>query len=138
MELFNSLIAFWAVNIPAIYFICVLLNYFSLGGLWAIAPTLSVTIFGMSKGPQVYAWIMLSSTFASLMNIFTLDYLLDATNYHTCFYFGSLVTIGVIIILYCFEEKLDYERLARKNALVKVESETLDKAIQDAKAATKE
>jgi len=83
----------------------------------------------MSKGPEVYVMIMLSSTFASLMNIFTLNYLLDYTNYITCFYFGSLVTIGVIIILYCFEEKLDYERLARKNALVKVKSGTLDKVI---------
>jgi len=138
VQLGNSLIAYWAVNIPALYFTCVLVNYFGLGGMWAIAPTLSVTVFGLSKGPSVYTLIMFSSTFASLMNIFTLDVLLDLTSYLTCFYIGSLITIIVIIILCSFEEKLDYKRLARSNALVKVQSGTLDSVIAESKVATSE
>ena len=46
VSLFNSTVCFWAANNPACFFICVLMNYFSLGGLFAIFPRTVIATFG--------------------------------------------------------------------------------------------
>ena len=53
-NLINSLVCCWAVRYPAIYFICILVNFWCLGGLFSIFPVAVTNVFGLNIGPQIY------------------------------------------------------------------------------------
>ena len=55
---------------------------------------------------------------SALLNILNTKYLLPATSFTFVFYFGALVNVLVLYILYYFEERLDYENLEKRGALV--------------------
>ena len=76
-----SLSVFWVSEIPFLYVCCVFMNYFQLGGLFAIFPTSVIKTFGMKQGPQVYAVIIYANVFASALNIFMTRYLLPVTSF---------------------------------------------------------
>lgn len=45
------MVCFWAAYVPALYFICVLVNYAVIGGLFAIFPVSVQNCFGLEYGP---------------------------------------------------------------------------------------
>lgn len=111
IQLFVSLTIYWVTSLPSLYFICVLLNYFSNGGLFAVFPGSVTNVFGLKFGPQVYTIILLASIVSSCLNIVMTDVLLPVAGFAACFYLGSFVTILALIVLWRFEEKLDVENL---------------------------
>ena len=54
IQLGNACVCFWAAYVPALFFICVLVNYLVLGGLFAIFPVCVTSVFGLERGPQIY------------------------------------------------------------------------------------
>lgn len=117
VQLLNSLVVYWASWIPWMFFICILLNYFSLGGLFAIFPTSVARVFGINMGPQVYVAILFGSFLSGVTNMFVTHYILPATSFVFIFYLGSVITVIVMIILFNFKEELDVDNLAKKGAL---------------------
>ena len=51
IQLVNSLVCYWAAYEPALFFICILINYMVLGGLFAIFPVSVTNVFGLEHGP---------------------------------------------------------------------------------------
>ena len=91
LQFINSLICYWAVYIPAVYFTCVLLNYACLGGLFAIFPVAVTNVFGLKIGPKIYVWVILGSFFSSLINLFETTVLIDALGFAAIFYVNSFI-----------------------------------------------
>ena len=50
-QLINSLVCFWAANVVELYFVCVLVNYAVLGGLFAVFPVSVTNVYGLELGP---------------------------------------------------------------------------------------
>ena len=119
IEVVVALSVYWVVEIVPIYFICVLLNYFAGGGLFAVFPNSVTRLFGLRVGPQIYSVILLASILSSTLNLVMVDVLLDSMGFAACFYFSALVTGVALVILYFFEEKLDSQRLYPVNGIVK-------------------
>ena len=117
VQLFVSLICFHAANIPWLYFLCILLNYMSIGGMFALFPTSVTRVFGSEFGPQVYVWVLLGCFLASLVNTFNTIWLIKVMGIQALFYLGSVAQVITLGILYFFEERLDVENLAKHNAL---------------------
>ena len=86
----NSLVCFWAAYNAGVYFICILLNYLVIGGLFAVFPVSVTKMFGLEYGPQIYVQILFGSFVSSLLNLFSTKVILDVTNFATLFYIGSL------------------------------------------------
>lgn len=133
IQLLVSLIVYWVTEIPALYVMCVFLNYFEIGGLFAIFPGSVTNTFGLKYGPQIYSLILLASLVSSILNIFMTDVVLPWAGYAACFYIGSVVAFLALGILYVFEERLDIENLARVGGIQKVvkggdKSGTLDES----------
>ena len=116
-QLIISLIAYHAVYWPWLYFICILLNYMSIGGIFAIFPVAVQNVFGLEYGPQIYVWVLLGGFAASLINTANTMWLLPQLGFQAMFYLGSVAQVVTLVILYGYEEKLDFERLAKYNAL---------------------
>ena len=117
IQLINSLTCYWAAFIPSVYFACVMLNYMSLGGMFAIFPVAVTNVFGLATGPKIYVWILLGTFIASLIILIETTYLEDLLGFAALFYFGSVTQIATLIILYYYKEELDVERLRKHNAL---------------------
>jgi len=113
-----SFTCFLAVKIPVLYFLCVLINYYSVGGIFATIPTAVQNVFGLHDGPQIYVFVILASFLCAILNIFASQYLLPATSYEFVFLTGGVVNVTFLIVLIFYQEKLDVDRLARHNALV--------------------
>ena len=117
-NLINSLVCCWAVHYPSLYFICILVNFWCLGGLFSIFPVAVTNVFGLNIGPQIYVWIMFGVFIASLMNLLQTAYLKDMVGFQALFYMGSVTQILCLVIAYYYEEKLDVDRLRRYGAIV--------------------
>ena len=50
-QLIVSLVCYHAAYWPWLYFVCILLNYMSLGGMFAIFPVSVQNVFGLEFGP---------------------------------------------------------------------------------------
>ena len=118
IQLINSLVCYWAAYWPAAYFMCVMLNYMCIGGIFAIFPVAVTNVFGLTVGPKIYVWILLGSFFGSLINLVETTVLLDALGFAALFYFGSVMQVLCLLVTCCYEEKLDVERLRRHNGLL--------------------
>ena len=97
-----------------------MLNYFSLGGLFAVFPGTVVRTFGKEQGPSVYVLVLIGSFCSSALNIFNTKFLLPATGFLFVYLVGAATTILTLVTLYFYEEKLDVAHLAKYNALVKI------------------
>ncbi len=113
----NALVCFWAAYVTAIYFICVLVNYAVLGGLFAVFPVSVTNVFGLELGPQIYVQILFGSFVSSILNLISTKYVEPATNFVTLFYIGAATQVASIILLYWFKEELDVANLAKHDAL---------------------
>ena len=88
-----------------------------IGGVYAIFPVAVTNVFGLELGPQIYVWITLGGFFSSLINLFETTVLLDHAGFASLFYFGALMQLLTLLLMCCYEEKLDVERLRKHNAL---------------------
>lgn len=117
IQLVISISCYWAVYVPALYFTSILLNFVVVSGIFTIFPVAVNNVFGLESGPQIYVWIMLGGFFAALINLLLTTVVLDWVGFMWLFYFGSFLTIVVLVMMYFYEEKLDVERLRRHNGL---------------------
>jgi hypothetical protein len=117
IQLANSMLCFWAAYVPALYFICVLVNYMVIGGIFATFPVSVQNCFGLEFGPQIYVQILFGSFISSLMNLVTTKYLLPATSFVLIVYVGSLFQVASLGCLYFFSEELDVKNLAKRDGL---------------------
>ena len=51
IQLVNACVCYWAAYVPALFFICILVNYMVLGGLFAVFPVSVTNVFGLELGP---------------------------------------------------------------------------------------
>ena len=113
----NALTCYWAAYIPSVYFLCVMLNYMCVGGIFAIFPVAVTNVFGLEVGPQIYVWLLLGSFVSSLINLFETTVLEKAIGFASLFYFGAVMQVLALIVIFFYEEKLDVERLRKHDAL---------------------
>jgi len=123
IQLANSMLCYWAAYVPSLFFICVLVNYMVIGGMYAIFPSSVQNCFGLEFGPQIYAQILIGGFVSSLLILLSTTRLLPATSFVTLFYVGSLFQVATLIFLYFFNEELDVENLAKRDGLKPVEPE---------------
>ena len=90
IQLVNSMVCFWAAFYPALYFACILINFMSVAGLFTIFPVSVTNVFGLEHGPSIYFMIMFGGFITASLNLFTIKWLLPATNFMTLYYVGSL------------------------------------------------
>ena len=107
LQLVNACLCFWAAYIPALYFICIMINYMALGGLFAIFPVSVTNVFGLEHGPQIYVQVLFGSFVSSILNLFTTKYLLPATNFVTLFYVGAVTQVATLVMIWWLKEELD-------------------------------
>ena len=89
LQLVNACVCFWAAYEPALFFICIMINYFVLGGIYTIFPVSVTNVFGLEYGPQIYVQILFGPVITAFLNLITTKYLLPATNFVTLFYLGA-------------------------------------------------
>jgi hypothetical protein len=97
-----------------------MLNYFSLGGLFAVYPATVIKTFGSKNGPSIYSLILIGSFGSSLLNIGLTKFLLPYTSFLLVYFVGSIATISNLVILYFYEEKLDVERLSQYGGITEI------------------
>lgn len=73
----NSCVCYFAVAYPALYFICIQLNYFVIGGIFALFPAPAVKTFGGDVGVRVYALVLYSSVICSGFDTLLVQLLYD-------------------------------------------------------------
>jgi len=127
VQLVNALTCYWAAYIPAVYFLCVMLNYMCVGGIFAIFPVAVTNVFGLEAGPQIYVWLLLGAFVSSLVNLFETTVLEKAIGFASLFYFGAVTQVLALIVIYFYEEKLDVERLRKHEALRSQDPDQYDK-----------
>ena len=98
-QLIVSLICYHAAYYPWLYFTCILLNYMSIGGMFAIFPVSVQRVFGLEFGPQIYVWVLLGGFCASLINTFSTVVLIKVIGFQALFYVGSCTQIITLLIL---------------------------------------
>jgi len=118
VQLFNALVCFWAGKNGGTFFVCVMLNYFSLGGLFAVFPGTVIRTFGKEHGPSVYVLVLIGSFVSSVLNIFNTKLLLPNTSFLVVYMVGAGTTVLCLIVLYFYEEKLDVENLRKRGGIV--------------------
>ena len=97
---------------------CVLVNYFCIGGMFAILPVAVTNVFGLELGPKIYVWIMLGGFLTSVINLIETAYLENLIGFMALFYFGSACQLACLVITCFYQEELDVERLRRHNGLL--------------------
>ena len=112
-QLLVSLVCYHAVAYPWLYITCILLNYASIGGMYAIFPVSVTKVFGMESGPQIYVWVLLGAVLSSMLIMLTVVYLLDVVGFQALFYMGTASQIVTLGVLWNFEERLDEVNLER-------------------------
>jgi len=117
VQLVNSLVCYWAAYVTAIYFTCVLVNYAVIGGMFAVFPVSVTNVFGLEHGPSIYVQILFGSFVSSILNLISTKYVEPATGFVTLFYIGAATQVICIGFLFWFKEELDYENLAKRDAL---------------------
>ena len=111
------MVCFWAAYFPALYFICILVNYGAVAGVFTVFPVSVTNVYGLEQGPQIYVQILFGGFITAVLNLITSKWLLPVTNFIALFYVGALTQVVTLLLIYYFKEELDVENLARRNAL---------------------
>ena len=117
VNLVNSMVCFWAANIPALYFICVIVNYAVQGGIYTFFPVSVTKVFGMEQGPTVYVGVLFGGIISAVINLVNSKYLLPVTSFECLFFVGTGTQVATLILIWWFKEELDVDRLAKYDGL---------------------
>jgi Na+/melibiose symporter-like transporter len=71
-------------------------------------------------------WVLLGSSFTSVLNLMATQYLIEPLGYAAIFYLGAILEAVVLVIMYFYKEELDVEHLRKCNAIKEVR-ETITK-----------
>jgi MFS transporter, OFA family, oxalate/formate antiporter len=107
----NSLVCYRVRTMPVPYFICILTVFFCFAATYAVFPTPAVKTFGPKYGAQVYSMMVFGACFTSLTNYIIIKVLKHLIGFDGIFGIGSVFTVVAIILISCFDERLDVERL---------------------------
>ena len=75
LQLLNSMVCYWAVHSPPLYFTCILINFWCVGGNNSLFPVAVTNVFGHDIGVKLYVWIMFGFFLASLLNLLQTTFL---------------------------------------------------------------
>jgi len=67
INLICSTACYFAVSVPWAYFICIQLNFMTLGAVFSLFPAPVVKTFGPTLGPKMYSFVMLSSPLVTVL-----------------------------------------------------------------------
>lgn len=113
----NSLMCYWAVNLDWLYFICIQLNYFVIGGVFSLFPAPATKTFGGVNGVRIYALILYSSVVASGVDTLLVQLLYDSIHLKGLIWIGTGFNILNLFVNFTFRERLDIERLSEKGLI---------------------
>lgn len=113
----NSVICYPAVSIPWLYFLCIQLNYFVIGGVFSLFPAPATNTFGDDNGVRIYALILYSSVIASGFDTLLVNLLYDKIHLQGLIWIGTGFNIAIILVNFMFRERLDIERLDAKGLI---------------------
>lgn len=121
IQLVNSIGCYYAANVPWLFFMCIMLNYMATGATFCLLPVATTNVYGLVVGPQVYVQVIFGSFCASLLNVFTTEWLLPAlpaeTGFRDLYFVGSVTTIMTLVLLFFYKEELDVDRLEKRGLL---------------------
>lgn len=117
INIVNSAIAYNARNKETLYFICIQLNYLVLAGIFALFPTPVASTFGPLYGAQVFTMVLFSSMVKSTISMIGIKFLEEAVGVPNLLSSGTVCAVIALIICLFFKEKLDVERLHKRNLL---------------------
>lgn len=107
----NSIICYPARHVPWLYFICILLNYMVLAGLFATFPTPVAKTFGPQYGIQVYSMILVASPIQSIITTTQVKLLYEWLGIQSLIYMGTIGCIMAMVVCFFFDERLDFENM---------------------------
>lgn len=107
----NSVICYPAVNIPWLYFLCIQLNYFVIGGVFSLFPAPATNTFGGANGVRIYALILYSSVIASGFDTLLVNLLYEKIHLQGLIWIGTGFNVLILFVNFAFRERLDIERL---------------------------
>lgn len=107
IQQFNSIAAYFAVQVAPLYFACIIFNYFTLGGIFSVIPTTVTNVFGVKYGPQLYTIIVTGSALTSAINIFNAKFIMPNFGILSVFIMGSIANFLCIIVVLLFKEKTE-------------------------------
>ena len=116
-ELIMCIVFYWAAHSPALYFLCIMVDYAILGGFFTIIPVSITKVFGLEIGPQVYVHVTIGSFFSAFLNLLATRLILPHTSYQFIYMLGAIFTTFALIILFFIKEELDVDNLRRRGAL---------------------
>ena len=80
-------------------------------------PTSVGNVFGLKYGTTVYSCVLLGSMISSILNVLNAKFILINFGFGTSYFICFLATFAAGVILYNFEEKLDVDRVFKKDQI---------------------
>lgn len=114
----NSVICYPARVIPELYFVCILVNYMVMAGVFATFPTPAAKTFGPRFGIQVYSLILFGPPIQSVLTTIQVKLLYEVVGMEPLLYTGTVCSFIALLISAAFTERLDLEQMHEKKLLV--------------------
>ena len=77
IELLVAVVCYHAAYYPWLFFLCVVLNFMCIGGMFAVFPVAVINVFGLEHGPAILNLIFYGCLIASLIIVLATVYLID-------------------------------------------------------------
>ena len=118
LNFLNIHLSYFFVTFTPIYFFCILLNSFCMGACFVCLPASVANVFGAKYGSSVYSFVILGSLASSTLNTLNAKYVLAPYGFDAGFSICYAVTLIGLVVLMNFEEKLDVDRVFKKQQQV--------------------
>lgn len=114
----NGLICYYARTITWLYFICILLDYLVIAGVFAIFPVPVATTFGSKFGTSVYPLVLLGAPLSALLITVETEVLYPRFGSQIVIYVGVGCSLLAIVIATLFNPQLDVNSMQRRGHVV--------------------
>ena len=81
IELFVALGCYHAAYYPWLFFICIVLNFMCIGGMFTVFSVAVINVFGLEHGPAILNFIFYGCVIASLINVLETVYLIKIVGF---------------------------------------------------------
>lgn len=113
----NSLLCYPLRSSTSLFLICIETNYLVIAGVFAIFPVPVSKTFGPRFGTAVYAMVLIGSPLSALLITFQNHIVAEAVGMQGMFACSAIFSGIAIVVAFFFNEKLDIERLHKKQLL---------------------
>lgn len=118
INVINGLICFYARSVTWLYFICIMLNYLVIAGVFAIFPVPVATTFGSKYGTSVYPLVLLGSPLSALLITMETEVLYPKFGSQIVIFVGVGCSVLAIVIASIFNPNLDLQSMHRRGHIV--------------------